>query len=246
MKTIGPIHRIRGYMTANIYLLEGEGGLVVIDPGVVRDVAQVARAAKNLGRNIHDISNIILTHFHVDHSAGAARLKKASGAKVLAHRDDATFLSGEAHMPSVFDNGVLGHFLCRDIMERPVEMFSEVPPVEVDVELKDGEIIPVLGGLEVMLGSGHTPGCIALFWEKEKAVFTGDIIVNSFHFPTLPTKGFSCDWDLTEDSARKVAMAALERGTRILCPGHGPMVYENIRPKLKRFIKRHGHSRWRP
>src|SRR5574340_901559 len=66
----------------NTYLVAGEGGCVVIDPGPRIESHQlaVAKAAQELG----GAQALLVTHGHPDHADGAARLRELTGAPVLA------------------------------------------------------------------------------------------------------------------------------------------------------------------
>ena len=61
----------------------GSAGVIVVDPGPDDDahLRRVAAAAAGAGQRI---TQILLTHRHLDHSAGAARLARLTGAPVLA------------------------------------------------------------------------------------------------------------------------------------------------------------------
>jgi glyoxylase-like metal-dependent hydrolase (beta-lactamase superfamily II) len=65
----------------NTYLIDGDGGFVVIDPGPddAKHVADIMRATG--GR----ISRILLTHTHHDHSGAVAALKAESGAPTYGY-----------------------------------------------------------------------------------------------------------------------------------------------------------------
>ena len=66
----------------NTFLL-GEAGIAVIDPGP--DIASHQAAILQAGDG--RITHILITHAHLDHSAGAAALSAATGAPVLAFGD---------------------------------------------------------------------------------------------------------------------------------------------------------------
>ena len=57
--------------TTNIYLLEGDGGVVVYETGSVGAADAIRQAAEQRG----GISRIVLSHAHADHRGGASRLE---------------------------------------------------------------------------------------------------------------------------------------------------------------------------
>ncbi len=65
------------YHGTNTWLVEGEDGLTVIDPGPEEDAHLAAIVAAG------PVVRILLTHSHPDHLAGAPALKAATGAPIL-------------------------------------------------------------------------------------------------------------------------------------------------------------------
>jgi len=75
-----------GYMDNFCYIVgcEKTRKALVIDPG--RDVDQIVSVAEKQGLEIETIVN---THTHGDHTAGNAKLKSLTGAKIIIHALDA-------------------------------------------------------------------------------------------------------------------------------------------------------------
>jgi glyoxylase-like metal-dependent hydrolase (beta-lactamase superfamily II) len=44
------------------------------------------------------------------------------------------------------------------------------------VPIEDGDVLPLLGGLEVIHTPGHTPGSVCLYARGPRILFTGDVI----------------------------------------------------------------------
>jgi alkyl sulfatase BDS1-like metallo-beta-lactamase superfamily hydrolase len=65
------IYQLRGFDLANITIIEGETGWIIVDPLTTRETASKALsfAYEQLGR--HPIEAIIFTHSHIDHFGGA-------------------------------------------------------------------------------------------------------------------------------------------------------------------------------
>ena len=133
----------------NTYIV-GRGEVAVIDPGPIRDdhVDALARALKG-----EQVTHILVTHTHMDHSPGATMLKQAVGGQVVG-----------AH-PRPLKEG-----------EPPVESIqSDFAP---DIEIADGSVV---SGPGWTLEAIHTPGhmsnhhCFAL--AEERALFSGDHVM---------------------------------------------------------------------
>lgn len=101
----------------------------------------------------------VLTHGHYDHAEYVSEYKALfPEAKVVCHENERAVLSD----PEANVSALLG-------------LFREYPMP--DMTVTEGDIIS-LGELDfkVLHTPGHTPGCICLYCEKEKALFTGDTL----------------------------------------------------------------------
>lgn len=118
----------------------------VVDPG-----AEIDRIMAALADGGWQIAAIVQTHGHLDHVAGTAALRAATGVPVLAHPDDAPLFADER-----------------------IRQFGG-EPLMPDRLLRDGETI-ALGAIPfaVYHVPGHTPGHIAIVGGG--ACLSGDLI----------------------------------------------------------------------
>jgi len=124
---------------------------VLIDPAFETD--RILGEAEQAG---YQVTHVINTHSHSDHTAGNAAIIAATGAQLLIHRLDGEKL--EAMMSGAFSR-ILG---------------GKGSP-EPDVLLEDNDTIAVgEGSLEVLHTPGHSPGGISLYTPGH--VFTGDTL----------------------------------------------------------------------
>ena len=115
-------------------------GFILIDGALPESAAQIEANIKTLGFDIKDVRLILNSHAHFDHAGGLARLKKNSGARLLASEGDKPILErGRAAGPTAND---------------------PFPRVTVDRTIKDGDTA-MLGGvvLTAVVTPGHSPGC---------------------------------------------------------------------------------------
>jgi hydroxyacylglutathione hydrolase len=126
---------------------------IVIDPG-----DEVGRILDALRRHGLSVKAIVITHAHIDHIAGAHKLKQATGAPVYMNANDTTLQQGMD-----VQAGWLG-------MRTPER-------VEIDVAAKEGDRL-VLGTSEfhVLHTPGHTQGSISLWIPSEGKVVAGDTL----------------------------------------------------------------------
>ncbi|MCD6474282.1 MAG: MBL fold metallo-hydrolase [Thermoplasmata archaeon] len=147
------IKRLLGYgFESNVYLIMDEK-IALIDAGTGFET-------KNLIKEIEEYADkidiIILTHEHLDHCGGAAKLKKHFNAKVAMHERGSIAV----------EEGIFSEFFN-----------ARIERTRVDIKLKGGEIIK-LGEYElhVIRTPGHSMGSICLYEPNKKALFSGDTI----------------------------------------------------------------------
>jgi metallo-beta-lactamase class B len=147
------------------FLLVGSQGAVLIDTGPAQNAPLLRASVEKLGLKLSDIKILLSSHAHFDHVGGHAALVKASGARVMAMREDAAALAaGE-------DRSALGA--------------DGWAPVKVDRELADGDGVE-LGELSLTAHwtPGHTQGCTTwttramLDGEPREVVFVGGTSIN--------------------------------------------------------------------
>ncbi|MFC1897788.1 MBL fold metallo-hydrolase [Chloroflexota bacterium] len=143
-----------GPFSSNCYIVGSEAGKegMIIDPGDEADI--ILENVKELGL---EIKSIVLTHAHIDHIGALKEVKKATGAEVAIHADDAQALQ-EKSISAMFG------------------LSYPTPPLP-DRLLKDGDSIDI-GDLHfsVLHTPGHSPGCLCLLGEE--IVFSGDTLFN--------------------------------------------------------------------
>ena len=147
----------------NVYIVYGES-IVLIDTGFATAENLILDDIRSAGRDPSEISCIVLTHGHPDHTGSA---------KAIYDRAHCT---------------VASHPLERHAIENPDPFLLKSPapgipqmvsgPVPVGRLLAEGDTIDAGRGLslEVLQTPGHTPGSISLMLRKEMALFTGDSI----------------------------------------------------------------------
>ncbi|MCO1656997.1 MBL fold metallo-hydrolase [Pseudonocardia humida] len=187
------------------YLVPGDTGLVVVDPGWESDEGWAALTAglAAAGAGAGDVVGVVATHIHPDHHGLTARLRAASGAWVAMHpaeaetlpaRQAAAFRAGQGdgerpqgvagaggwltHVcgaPAETVDEIMSAFLDRDAADG-VPGFGAM--AEPDVLLSDGDLAPLPGRrLRAVWTPGHTPGHLCLVDETAQAVLTGDHVL---------------------------------------------------------------------
>jgi len=151
------IHEILpvGALQCNCSILgdEASGEAIVVDPG--DNIPQIVAI---LARHKLSVKQILITHAHIDHIAGAARLKHLTGAPILYNPRDLPLVK----MMDV-QAGWLG-----------------IPTPEVhppDDTLEDGQVIAITGLTGSILHTpGHTQGSVCLHLPSQNLLLAGDTL----------------------------------------------------------------------
>jgi glyoxylase-like metal-dependent hydrolase (beta-lactamase superfamily II) len=166
------IHQI-SLGSVNAFLIE-DSGLTLVDTGSKGYTDKIFRAIQKGGQNSDNIKQIVLTHCHPDHAGSVAEIKKRLGIPVLAHHEDASLIEmGKAvRMPMHLTPGLV-NWLIYNIFIKSAG--STIESVKVDEWLKDNDVLPIAGGVEVIHTPGHCAGHIALLVKNEGVLIAGDL-----------------------------------------------------------------------
>jgi len=84
---------IPGLRHVNMYCLPDDSGATLIDPGLPDEASWAALRERlhSADLDVRHIHTVVVTHSHPDHFGGAARLREASGARVIVHEDFSVF-----------------------------------------------------------------------------------------------------------------------------------------------------------
>jgi glyoxylase-like metal-dependent hydrolase (beta-lactamase superfamily II) len=216
LKIIEGIHQVDG-VNGSVYLIVNGDKLTLIDTGFIRSEGKIEECIEKLGFKPSAVSTIILTHYHIDHTGNAKKLKEKTGAKVAVHEADAEFVTHKKSPPRP-----------KGLLSRAIGVVKAAP-VDPDILLKEGDMIE---GLKVIHTPGHTPGSIALFDAQRKVMFVGDTVFYAKGQIEGPKENFSWDSKLARESIGKIAAYDFE----VMLSGHEEPLMSGASEKIKKFV----------
>ncbi len=167
---------------------------IVVDPGDQIDDLLAVLAKHSLA-----VKAIVITHAHIDHIGGAAKLKAATGAPVYMNAND----------QELYDH--------LDMQADWLGMRHE-SRTEIDFPAREGDSL-TLGetAFHVLHTPGHTKGSVSLWIPSENKLVAGDTLFrDSIGRTDLP----GGDTRLILSSIHTKLMTLPE--TALVIPGHGP------------------------
>ncbi len=204
---------------------EGEG-LILVDTGLRSHALDIAKAITVLGKKPNEVSRIVVTHAHSDHSGGLAELKRLTRAATIMHSADAELVrKGDSLRPLKPAPGVVNFLVTKLLLPRtPIE----IEPAEISREAKDGDMLP--GDISVIHVPGHCAGQIALLWPHPKhggVLFAADACANVFGLAPSPMYE---DYELGRQSLARLATFDFQ----IACFGHGKPILSRASDAFRR------------
>jgi glyoxylase-like metal-dependent hydrolase (beta-lactamase superfamily II) len=183
-------------------VLQSAGGVALIDPGPSTTLENLRRALGRKGILFTDVSQLLLTHIHLDHAGATGTLLRENPAmEVIVHERGAPHLVDPAKLLASAER------LYGDDMQR---LWGEVLPVPADRvrALAGGERI-LSGGRELVVEytPGHASHHVSYFDPSMRIAFVGDVAgirrgAGIYVMP--PTPPPDIDLDAWRDSAARI------------------------------------------
>ncbi|MGJ5813228.1 MBL fold metallo-hydrolase [Paludibaculum fermentans] len=168
---------------------------IVVDPGDGEDLIEIQDV---LARHGLTVKAIFITHAHIDHIGGAAKLKALSGAPVYMNDHDMELY---------------------DHLDTQAQWLGMPPPERtgIDIQAEEGDTLQLgTTDFHVLHTPGHTQGSLCLFIPAEKKLVAGDTLFRDSIGRT----------DLPGGNGRQILssihtkLLTLPEETQVIC-GHG-------------------------
>ncbi len=211
-----------GYVKA--FLIKGEK-YILVDTGIPKSFETIKRYMTEHGINPKDISLVIITHNHLDHTGSIGKVKELTGAPVLIHESEDFYLSQGVSTPIQINN----------LLPKLLMMFmrnSEISPFKADIVVKDTDIIdlkPYGTSGKIIYTPGHTDGSISVLLDNGHAI-VGDLLSakKAKHGTKASFPFIYNDLDAIKISIKKL----IDQGGKQFFNAHGVVCDENALKEL--------------
>jgi glyoxylase-like metal-dependent hydrolase (beta-lactamase superfamily II) len=226
----------------NFYLIEGDGGLTLVDAGLPSHRQRLEALLRLQGHALTDIDAVILTHAHIDHVGVADGVRRDAGARVHVPAPDAEQArTGKAHKR---DGSMLPYLrypatwkvfaaFARGGGARPpkIDEVTTFAPAEQELD--------VPGRPRVIPTPGHSPGHVSFHLPDRGIVLAGDALctynpLRGGRGPQLLPRAFA--YSASQALASLSALEGLAADI-VLC-GHGEPWTEGIAAAVARARER--------
>ena len=220
-----------GLRAVNVYVIAGDGGLVLIDSGWALEVARrdLTSALAALGAGLGDIRSFLVTHVHRDHYTLAVQLRREFGGTVslgLGERQAIAVLSGGTAEPFAPQLAELRASGADALIGNLADTARALPGGATDWEEPDKWLTPyeeigVAGrALTVIPTPGHTRGHVVFRDAAAGVLFAGDHVLPhitpSIGFEAVPSR------QPLQDFLGSLRLVRSLPDMRLL-PAHGPV-----------------------
>lgn len=220
------VHQVTVQRGVNVVVIRDDHGVTLVDTGL--DRPGLTPWLAHLGIAPAEVTRVLLTHAHRDHTGGVRWLRRAgSQAGVDIGIDDAEVVRDGSPHPAPAHSGA--RLLSR---LRLPGAWGANPVIPDARTVTDGQLLDVAGGTEVVATPGHTVGHVAFHLLHHDVVIGGDVVFNVFDL--RPSPAFLC-WRQEPNLASVGRLARLAPAALALA--HGRPVVADVRGRLEQLVE---------
>ena len=205
-----------------------DDGLTLVDSGLPKKVDAIRRGLADAGGEI--LRNIAVTHHHMDHVGGLAKLAQEPAVTVWAHAADARVIRGDVVSPRPPGRNIVE----RGVIEGFRRFGPKAEPARVDREVNDGDELPIGGGLVAYHTPGHTAGHLSFLMPSKRVLFVGDAAARMMGRLGPPFGVYTEDHEQVRFSIAKLAALDFD----IACFGHGRVLKGGAAAAFRRLAEK--------
>jgi glyoxylase-like metal-dependent hydrolase (beta-lactamase superfamily II) len=230
----------------HVFVLIHDGSLALFDTGMNTPdtFSKLEEALERIGKSVHDIDRIFLTHYHTDHCGMAGRLKEISGASIHMSRIGSTIIEIQKNEELVI-NRIKDFYISHGLSEKAIDTlitffrgFRKVTvPFKADVLLDPPHVINLGSSvIEVLPTPGHTRGHVSYFFPKEGLLLSGDHVLPEIT-PNLSPDLFCPDFHPLESFLESLKMIGNLPVVKVY-PAHGDP-FSNLKGRVEEIREHH-------
>ena len=214
---------------------------VLIDAGMPKSADMIQKAVEERFGENSQPKAIILTHGHFDHVGAIIELIERWKVPIYAHELEMPYLTCQKNYPEP-DATVEGGLVAKMSPIFPNDPINLGDYVQV---LPSDGTVPDLPEFKWIHTPGHTPGQVALFREKDRALIAADTFVTvkqEYLYRVMtqeqeisgPPRYLTTDWKAAKESVEKLA----NLNPSVAVTGHGlPMAGEELTENLEKLVR---------
>lgn len=221
-------------------ILDSEAGLTLVDAGIPGMEDAINAALGEIGASLKDIKRVLITHHDLDHIGSLPAVVAASGAEVWAPEREISFIEGNERPQKMPPQEQIAALLAdpNTPAQMRIRLSTLSVKVKVDRALKDGEVLPIAGGVRVVFTPGHTVGHTSFYLERSKTLITGDAASSDKgQLRSPPAPPMTADMKTAGESVSKLAGLDVQS----IVAYHGGAVTQDAGEQLKRLTTELNH-----
>lgn len=210
--------------------------VVLIDTGLPLQFDLFKSELAEVGLAPSQVTHILFTHHDIDHIGCAKEfLEESPKIETIAHEKEAPYINGQktplklAALEADAENLSVEK---RGFYEILKQGFAN-RQIEITKVVNDGDILPVCGGIRVILTSGHTLGHVSYYLIDSKVLVGGDAVNALNGVLHGPNPMYTYDIKNAIESLQKLLLLDIET----IVAYHGGKVEGNIRERIKTLIE---------
>jgi len=233
-----------------VYVVQSDGGNYLIDTGSGTETSHedLLKGLQQAGIQPSDLTQILLTHAHIDHYGGLTKLKPLTNAKIgcheldvqtVAHHDARLALIGRRLASFLAEAG-----LAKEEAESLLSIyrFTKALYRSVPVDFTYNEIEKHIPALDVIHLPGHCPGHVAM--RLDDVIFCGDMVVEGVT-PHLAPESMNPYGGLDHYLESLSRFQEWAKGARLVLNGHDDVINDlpaQIHNTHKNIVRRVGNA----
>ncbi len=214
---------------SNSYAVASDEGAYLVDTGIDTTGRAMLEGLGAVERSPDDLTAIYLTHWHNDHTAGAAALRELTGARVWYPESEQEHFNQTAvgglrswlslRMPEAGAFGVVKGLL------------GACPPRAVTADGFPEDEMELAHGVIALHTPGHTPGHFSYWDPKARALFTGDALAACGGKLSFMSRFLTDDIPVALRSMRRL----MDLDAELVCPGHRAPLRDGVAEERQRM-----------